>query len=93
MRRILFSLCISSGFLVSGCGGGGSSGGDGVASTPPPPMAVNSTLSDLKHSQTFINDATENKMVIAASLARASAIRRAPRTFRFDTTQRTRATL
>ena len=64
MRRILFSLCISSGFLVSGCGGGGSSGGDGVASTPPPPMAVNSTLSDLKHSQTFTNDATENKMVI-----------------------------
>ncbi len=49
-------------FLLLGACGGGSSGG--VASSPPPPPLTNSTITDLKASQTFQNDAAGMKLAL-----------------------------
>lgn len=47
--------------LLGGCGGGG---GSGVSVTPPPPPPTNSTVTDLKVSQAFQNDAAGMKLVL-----------------------------
>lgn len=56
--------------LLSACGGGGGSTGGGIISTPgpaptptPTPPPTNSTLTDLKASQSFSNDAASSALV------------------------------
>ncbi len=56
---IKFAATVSAIIVLSACGGGG--GGGGVISTPgpaPAPAPTNSTITDLKASQTFANDAS-----------------------------------
>ncbi|WP_433909237.1 transferrin-binding protein-like solute binding protein [Sphingomonas yabuuchiae] len=62
VRALPLAASVMLGTMLSACGGGG---GGGVNSTPTPPPAtpVNTTLTDLKASQSFTNDAATQAIV------------------------------
>jgi hypothetical protein len=71
--------------LLAACGGGG--GGGGVVSTPPPPPAVtNATLTDLKASQSFTNNAASIEAVwdLATKTSVSGTAKRSDVTISYD---------